>query len=1051
VDNFQATYSNLNTEQRRAVDAIDGPVLVLAGPGTGKTQLLSARVANILRNTDTDPASITCLTFTVNAANNMRERLRSMMGSTANQVVIKTFHSLAADIIAANPQHFYAGATLNPISELAAQEILQTIFDKLAHDNPLAARYDDRYSYLGSALGAIGKAKDAGLTPDALRSVLEQNSADIEALEPTIVALLEPSLSHKALEPLREQTREFARQHQDTPLAAAIGRLIEQAIANDLPTTKSAATSKLKSKLLRNESGKKVLASERRATAWWLALSDVYKQYQAMLYKRGYLDYSDMLIAVIDALNTNDDLRLDIQESTHYLLIDEFQDSNHAQITLAHLLTDNPAIDSPNIMVVGDPNQIIYGFNGAVLDNIDQFREFYADAGLTTVDLVENYRSTQQILDNAQQIIQPYTSYAPTLHANNPDNHQAVRYTAFASQYDQAINTGQAITTLLSKHPDQSVAVLGRSHNSLAYIARYLHEQKVSVNYEQVIDVRETTANKLILTIAQLVHGMISGQKQLVNHQLSLLIQHDVFELSAETLWDIATTAHNAKDWVSVCTTNPATSEIMEWLSTLTRAGASESAHSLIEQILSTEYKTGKTLYAHLFEDVSHEAAITEAQATKRLIDMAKQFTQTEHVGITDLLALMQSTAHARLFSFSPDTGRHSQAVELMTVHGAKGLEFDHVFIIDADDTNWKPSRTRYPIPLSLNVHTGLETSEDYARLMYVAMTRAKQSLFVSYVHRQEGKTTNLPAEQLTAIDFTIEPPASDNDLTSAAINEVLYPRPALKTMKELLDTLLANFKLSPTALTNYLDLTRGGPTHFIEQNLLKLPQPASITLIHGNAMHAAMELAQIQTNNNKRDLDAIKRLYAKKVAVESLPSQTAQRLISKGEAQLDTLFNQYSLALEPSSLSEQGLSVILSDNTPLYGKLDRLDIIDDQHIRIVDYKTGKPLLNMTSKSEPNQIKIWRHQLQLGFYMLLLKHTKAHKSKHYAAQIIQLDAESADHLYLDYSINQQHLAHIEKLASAVYRHVIELNMPDVSQFEPTMTGIKQFEEHLLSL
>ena len=171
---FDEVYKKLNGAQKEAVDTLEGPLLVLAGPGTGKTQLLSARVANILLKTDTDPSSITCLTFTVNAANNMRERLRGMIGSTANQVVIKTFHSLAADLIAANPQHFYAGATLNPVSDLAAQEILYSIFEKLPHDDPLAAQYDDSYSYLGGALDAIGKAKDAGLTPEKLKEVLQQ-------------------------------------------------------------------------------------------------------------------------------------------------------------------------------------------------------------------------------------------------------------------------------------------------------------------------------------------------------------------------------------------------------------------------------------------------------------------------------------------------------------------------------------------------------------------------------------------------------------------------------------------------------------------------------------------------------------------------------------------------------------------------------------------------------------------------------------------------------------------------------------------------------------
>jgi len=1044
---FEESYSQLNTEQKQAVDRIDGPVLVLAGPGTGKTQLLSARVANILQTTDTDPSTITCLTFTVNATNNMRERLRSMIGSTANQVVIKTFHSLAADIISSNPQHFYAGATLNPVSDLAALEILQNIFDGLPHNNPLAVRYDDRYSYLGSAQNAIGKAKDAGLTPDRLRSTLKQNAKNIDALEPRLAEMLAPSLSHKTLPALLDNLESLVTEQHGNALTESVVRLFQTAIEHDLPTTKSSATSKLKTKLLKNDSGTKKLLGERRANSWWLALCDVYEAYQLALYKRGYLDYSDMLISVIQALETNEDLRLDIQESTHYLLIDEFQDSNQAQITLAHLLTDNPSIDAPNIMVVGDPNQTIYGFNGAVLDNIDQFQQFYGES-LFTINLVENYRSTQTILDNAKEIIDPHTSYRPELVANKPDG-ASVQYTSYATQNDQAIAVGKSAIDILTKHPDHTVAVLGRGHNSLSFIARYLHDKQVTVNYEQVIDIRTTGANQLILNIARLLQAMRRGDKKTCNYQLSLLLQHEVFAIDANVLWQIATTANKSRDWVEACLAEPSTKSIIDWLRTLVRTATSEPINSLIEQLLSTEYAVEKTLYNQLFVYDDPEKTIIETQAITRLIDIAKQYAQLDRVGVDELVSITESNVQTRLFSFSPNVGRHSHAVNLMSVHAAKGLEFDHVIIVDADDKNWKPSATRYPVPLSLDIHVGLETTADYARLMYVAMTRAKQTLAVSYVQGQEGETRALQAEQLTAIDFTPAPPASNEDFAQTTISEVIFPRPARKTMHELLDTQLTNFKLSPTALTNFLDLTRGGPVNFIEHNLLKLPEPASTTLIHGNAMHSAMELAQIQTNNAKRDLAAIKRLYAKKVEAEGLPNQTAERLIGRGEAQLETLFEQYRISLEPTSLSEQGLSVILADNTPLYGKVDRLDTIDDQRLRVVDYKTGKPLLTLTSKSEANLIKMWRHNLQLGFYILLLKHTKRYAGKEYASQIIQLDANDAEHLYLDYTINESEVDRIEQLAGAVYKRITALDMPDISRYDPTLRGILAFEQDLL--
>src|ERR1017187_7944583 len=122
---FQAAYRQLNEQQKQAVDAIDGPVLVVAGPGTGKTQLLSVRVANILQKTDTDASGILCLTFTNKAALNMRERLYQLIGSGSRNVVVRTFHSFAAEIMNQYPDYFWDGARLSVAPDAVQLEIIQ--------------------------------------------------------------------------------------------------------------------------------------------------------------------------------------------------------------------------------------------------------------------------------------------------------------------------------------------------------------------------------------------------------------------------------------------------------------------------------------------------------------------------------------------------------------------------------------------------------------------------------------------------------------------------------------------------------------------------------------------------------------------------------------------------------------------------------------------------------------------------------------------------------------------------------------------------------------
>ena len=139
--NFDEAYKNLNAAQKKAVDTIDGPVLVIAGPGTGKTQLLSTRVANILKKTDTDARSILCLTFTNKAATNMRERLQKLTDGEAAHVHVKTFHSFASEIMNNYGQYFWNGANLTSAPDAVQLAILESIFEKLPLDNPYASKF----------------------------------------------------------------------------------------------------------------------------------------------------------------------------------------------------------------------------------------------------------------------------------------------------------------------------------------------------------------------------------------------------------------------------------------------------------------------------------------------------------------------------------------------------------------------------------------------------------------------------------------------------------------------------------------------------------------------------------------------------------------------------------------------------------------------------------------------------------------------------------------------------------------------------------------------
>ena len=172
---FGKKFKQLNDEQRQAVEQIDGPVMVVAGPGTGKTQLLSMRVANILRTTDTLPSNILCLTFTEAAATNMTERLSTIIGADAYKVEINTFHGFGSSIINRFSEYFYNGDEYQPADELTQGEIINDALAELEYNNPLRSMNQGRFVRQPQLLSLIKDLKGAALSPDELRQIMNQN------------------------------------------------------------------------------------------------------------------------------------------------------------------------------------------------------------------------------------------------------------------------------------------------------------------------------------------------------------------------------------------------------------------------------------------------------------------------------------------------------------------------------------------------------------------------------------------------------------------------------------------------------------------------------------------------------------------------------------------------------------------------------------------------------------------------------------------------------------------------------------------------------------
>ncbi|HND87425.1 MAG TPA: UvrD-helicase domain-containing protein, partial [Saprospiraceae bacterium] len=311
-DAFRAFLDTLNAAQRQAVEQIEGPVLVLAGPGTGKTHLLTARIGNILLRTDARAQNVLCLTFTDAGASAMRQRLLQRIGPEAHRVPIYTFHAFCNRVIQDNAEYFGRGS-IEPVTDLERIEIIRQLLHKLPTDHPLRAGYKDPCQFETHLHDLFSNMKKEGWKAG---HVISRTDAFLKSL-PT-----HPDYIYQ------RNTREHKK---GDPKTAQI-----QDITQKLERLKAAA--------------------------------DLYPKYLTAMQRSGRYEYEDMLLWVIKAFEKNEALLRTYQERYHYLLVDEFQDTNGAQYRLLQMLIN--FWDTPNIFIVGDDDQSIYEFQGARLENL---------------------------------------------------------------------------------------------------------------------------------------------------------------------------------------------------------------------------------------------------------------------------------------------------------------------------------------------------------------------------------------------------------------------------------------------------------------------------------------------------------------------------------------------------------------------------------------------------------------------------------------------------------------------------------------------------------
>ncbi|MES2631029.1 MAG: ATP-dependent DNA helicase [Patescibacteria group bacterium] len=1083
---FETRYKQLNEAQKEAVDTIDGPVMIVAGPGTGKTELLSVRIANILKKTDTLPGNILCLTFTESGAQAMRERLVDIIGKDAYKVAIHTFHSFGSDVINQNREYFYNNALFEPADELRQYEILRGIFDTLDKNrNPLASMMNGEYTYLGDAKNTISQLKrNSALTSDELLAVIQQSEEALDVAERLLVPILEQGIKKTTAAGLENAYKELVVAAAETepiygvtPLIRVISDSISIVLDQAATIHPTKPITAWKNRWFERNDQKQLVGKDRKRLTKLKSLSYIYYEYVAAMEKAGLFDYDDMIMQVVHAIEVHEDLKFNLQEKYLYFMVDEFQDTNLAQMRILHNLTDNPVNEgNPNILVVGDDDQAVYGFQGADISNILNFSSVYPQA--KQVVLTNNYRSGPSILAASRAVIQqgedrleyrfPELNKELLSHSTQPDS--VTVYQAPAPHSERHFLVTDIKRRLNAGEAPSEIAVLARRHAEIQSLLPYFNRYNIAVRYEREDNVLEQAPIILLEQAAHVIIDLATGNHDGVNAQLPALLAHPAWGIKPLDLWKLSLNAHDAHaSWMSIMETTPAFESIHTWLV----ERAAESVHMPLEPMLDriigqadeyvsplfTYFFAQEKLEEHPQEYLVCLEALRTIRTKLREHRPGVALTLKDFVECVELYRRLGITIGMKSYSLASDI----PAVQLLTAHKSKGLEFNTVYVFNGVDSVWgQTARARgssIAYPENLPLEPAGNSADERLRLFYVAMTRARHNLVITFSDRNDGDKATLMADFLLAtnIDTTSTPEASQAEQVEAV--ELAWYQPLIEptqSLKELLAPQLEHFKLSATSLNNFLDVSRGGPQHFLLSNLLHFPSAKSPSASYGTAVHRAMQQAHVHLNatGEQKPLEDILRDFEVALEGQRLTPEDFANYLQKGSEQISAFVRSGALPFTSTQKAELGFGHqdVRVEGAALTGSLDMVDIDEENRtMTVTDYKTGHPSDSWSRGDERTKMKLHRYRQQLMFYKLLVENSRDYSK--YTVTNGQLafiePARSGEVILLGTDFTPEEIERTRKLIQAVCKRIHVLDLPDISAYAPTLTDLLRFENDLI--
>ena len=861
---------DLTADQREAVEHGDGPLLVIAGAGTGKTHVITARIVHLIRSHAAKPHEILALTFTEKAAATMQERVDLSTPMGQNDAAIRTFHAFGDEVFREFALELGRAGELRVLS--SAEQVI--FVREHLYELPLR-RYrpaGDPLRHVRALLDLFARARDDDVSPD-------QYVAFAEGLRLTVAGA-------------------------EDPVAAA-----DDADAQE-------------------------------------ELAAAYAGYTALKAKHGVIDFGDQIALTLELLRARPAAAKRLQARYRYVLVDEFQDTNEAQFGIIRRLVE----PRRNLTVVGDDDQSIFGWRGATLGNFDAFLEAYPDRKVVT--LLENRRSPQGLLDAAYRLIQHDPERLETrlgiskrLVGRPSGDGDAVEHLAFGSAAEEAESVADRIAQIALRGQRRygAFAVLVRNNSDANRVLNALAARGIPAHFSGGGQLYDRPEVRLLIAFLSSVASPTDSQ------HLYFLATSSLYAFPPHELAR-ATEAHERR--------RKPLRELFDEIASGGAVGygddAVAAATKLVEDLRSYEARATELTTAELLYEF-----LERSQLLRRYLDPDSALAEEQGRNVAKFFRLVSSAGRAlptdRAAFFVPhlellraagddpaaaDYEASEAAVNVLTIHKAKGLEFGVVFLVVATDERLpgRPRPPELPLPAGL-ARTPAPSRERHVaeerRLAYVAMTRAKDRFFFTSATDYGGTRGHRPSRFIGEALGTQPKPLA---VRLSAYEELTRSAPQADEADARLPMLDPNDVL--TVSYSQIDDYRRCPLRYRFAHVLQIPTLPTPPLIYGEALHRAVsDYLQKKREGLRPTFEDLERTFRATWLSEGFisPEHEAERF-EAGLAALRRFHEQEKDAPAPEMV-EQRFSFMLGRDR-VVGRWDRVDSTPEGAV-VVDYKSS--------------------------------------------------------------------------------------------------------------